>query len=290
MGLEAKERKTRVGPSDDDPAIHVHRAEISAALRKIGVQRGDTVMFHSSLSSMGWVVGGADTVIDGFLESVGPTGTVVVPTLCRMPPDERYLTFDRWNIKTSPSCVGRITEVLRHRPAAVRSDHGTHSVSAIGPRARVLTANHGATGLRLGPWGPRAFARVSPWQKFYDWNVAYCFLGVNFHYNTMVHLVETMLVDRALRRAAPDLRERLAEQIEDWQKPGVWPSIGLEPREAIERNLFEKDLLRYGIIGKATIRCTRARVMVDNWLALAEADPPRWCSDSFVAWLNHIDT
>lgn len=278
-----------MAPNADEIAHRVYRKEITNALPEIGVQRGDTVMFHSSLSSMGWVDGGADTVIDGFLEAVGPSGTVVVPTLCRMPPDERHLTFDRWNIETSVSCVGRITEFLRHRPDAVRSDHGTHSVAAIGPLARELTANHGAAGLRLGPWGPRAFARESPWQRFYDWNVAYCFLGVNFHYNTMVHLVETMLVDRALQRAAHDRRERLAEQIEDWQKPGVWPSIGLEPREAFEQILYEEGLLRYGKIGKATIRCTRARPMVDRWLELAEADPPRWCSDAFVAWLKQVD-
>lgn len=271
-------------------ASNVERAEITAALHVVGVRPGDTVMFHSSLSSMGWVVGGADTVIDGFLDAVGPEGTVAVPTLCRMPDGERHLTFERWNIETSVSCVGRITEVLRHRPEAIRSDHGTHSVSAIGPRARELTANHGAAGLRLGPWGPRAFARESPWQKFYDWNVAYCFLGINFLYNTMVHFVESRLVERALQRAASDQRERLAAQIEDWQQPGVWPSIGREPREAIEQFLYEKGLLHYGTIGKATIRCTRARPMVDRWLELAESDPPRWCSESFVAWLKQIET
>lgn len=274
--------------SGTDAANYVYREEIANALREVGVQCGDTVMFHSSLSSMGWVVGGADAVIDGFLQAVGPEGTVVVPTLCRMPDGERHLTFARWNIETSETCVGRITEVFRHRPVAVRSDHGTHSVAAIGPRARELTTNHGAAGLRHGPWGPRAFARESPWQKFYDWNVAYCFLGVNFLYNTMVHFVESRLVERALGRVAPERREQLAAQIEDWQKPGVWPSIGREPREAIERFLYEKGLLRYGTIGKATISCTRARPMVDNWLTLAEADPPRWCSESFVEWLRQI--
>ena len=273
----------------DAANTHVYRDEITAALMEIGVRRGDTVMFHSSLSSMGWVVGGADTVIDGFLDAVGPSGTVVVPTLCRMPDGERHLTFDRWNIETSVSCVGRITEVLRHRRNAARSDHGTHSVAAIGPRARELTANHGAAGQRLGPWGPRAFARESPWQKFYDWNVAYCFLGVNFHYNTMVHFVESRLVERALQRAAPAQRAQLAAQISGWQQPGVWPSIGLKPREAFESILAEEEVLRYGTLGAATIRCTRAQPMVDRWIELAEADPPRWCSESFAAWLKQID-
>ena len=267
---------------------HVTREEITAALKEIGVQCGDTVMFHSSLSSMGWVVGGADTVIEGFLAAVGTSGTVAVPTLCRMPDGERHLTFARWNIATSPSCVGHITEVLRHRPDAVRSDHGTHSVSAIGPRAQELTADHGMSGFRLGPWGPRAFAWESPWQKFYDWNVAYCFLGVNFHFNTMVHLVESLLVERALQRAAPEQRDKLAAQITGWQKPGVWPSIGLAAREAIESILAERGLLRYGTIGAATVRCTRARPMINAWLELAEAEPARWCAESFVAWLRQI--
>ena len=151
-----------MGSGETNTANHVYREEIAASLQEVGVRPGDTVMFHSSLSSMGWVVGGADTVIDGFLDAVGPQGTVVVPTLCRMPDGERHLTFDRWNIATSVSCVGRITEVLRHRPDAVRSDHGTHSVAAIGPRARELTANHGAAGPRLGLWGPRAFAGKAP--------------------------------------------------------------------------------------------------------------------------------
>ena len=81
-----------------ETGIHVTREEIAAALQEIGVQCGDTVMFHSSLSSMGWVVGGANTVIEGFLAAVGTNGTVVVPTLCRMPDGERHLTFARWNI------------------------------------------------------------------------------------------------------------------------------------------------------------------------------------------------
>ncbi len=270
-------------------AIHVFRDEISDSLREVGVRSGDTVMFHSSLSSMGWVVGGADTVIDGFRAAVGPTGTVAVPTLCRMPAGQRHLTFARWHRDTSPSYVGRITEVLRRRPAAVRSDHATHSVAAIGPRAEELTARHGAAGLRRSPWGPRAFARQSPWQKLYDWNAAYCFLGVNFHVNTMVHFVESLLVARALLRAAPAQRAALAAEVMGWQHPGVWPSMGFAAREVFETHLAREGLLRTGSIGAATIRCARTRPMVDTWLALAEADPTRWCSASFVAWLKQTN-
>ena len=154
-------------------------------------------------------MGGADTVIEGFLAAVGTSGTVAVPTLCRMPDGERHLTFARWNIATSPSCVGHITEVLRHRPDAVRSDHGTHSVSAIGPRAQELTADHGMSRFsRCRAMGSARLCAGEPLgRSSTTWNVAYCFLGVNFHFNTMVHLVESLLVERALQRAAPEQRD-----------------------------------------------------------------------------------
>ena len=141
-------------PEPGDKSIQVTRADVTAGLRSVGIVPGDTVMFHSSLSSMGTVVGGPDTVIDGFLDAVGPTGTVAVPTLCNWKPEEQRLVFPRWDPRTTPSYVGIISETFRKRPEAVRSDHATHSVAAIGARAAELTADHGAGGLRLGPFGP----------------------------------------------------------------------------------------------------------------------------------------
>jgi aminoglycoside N3'-acetyltransferase len=70
-----------------------------------------------------------------------------------------------------------------------------------------------------------AFAAVSPWQRFVDWNAAYCFIGVNFRVNTMVHYVETLLVELALARAPQKRRSELAAAVEGWMKPGVWPSF-----------------------------------------------------------------
>jgi aminoglycoside N3'-acetyltransferase len=155
-----------------DPAVRVTREDVAAALRAIGVLPGDTVMFHSSLSSIGTVVGGPDAVIDGFLDAVGPTGTVVVPTLSKWEPEQRPHVWELWDIKTTPTYCGIIPETFRKRPEAVRSNHYTHSVAAIGPRAREITAHHGEWGLRQSPWGPGAFAEASPWQRFMDWNVS----------------------------------------------------------------------------------------------------------------------
>ena len=40
-----------------------------------------TLMVHSSLSALGEVEGGANTVIGALLEAIGPTGTLAMPAM-----------------------------------------------------------------------------------------------------------------------------------------------------------------------------------------------------------------
>jgi aminoglycoside N3'-acetyltransferase len=48
--------------------------------RKLGVQSGMALEVHSSLSSFGYVEGGADTVIKALQESVREEGAIVMPS------------------------------------------------------------------------------------------------------------------------------------------------------------------------------------------------------------------
>jgi hypothetical protein len=103
----------------------------------------------------------------------------------------------------------------------------------------------------------------------------------------MVHFVETMLMVRALERAPSDRREALAEEVSAWMKPGAWLSIRIDERETFESRLAERGMVSYGKLGSATFRMARARDIVDNWIALAEATPAKWLSDQAVTWLVH---
>lgn len=267
-----------------DPSVHVEREDVARAAREVGIEPGDVMFFHSSLSSMGTVVGGPDTVIDGFLDAVGPEGTVAVPTLCNWAPDEQHLVFERWDPDTSPSFVGAITEAFRARPEAIRSDHATHSVAAIGARAEELTAGHGSGGPRPGQFSETAFAHQSPWQRLVDWNAAYCFIGVTFRVCTMVHYVEAVLAERMIQRAHPDIRPRLLDELAGWMKPGPFPSIRIEDREVIEEMLAARGIVRYGQIGSATFTRARARPMVAEWIATVEANPDMWLPMDYLEW------
>lgn len=56
------------------------KEEIVQKLREVGLDKGDAVMAHTSLKRMGYVCGGAQTVIEALMEVVGKDGTIMMPT------------------------------------------------------------------------------------------------------------------------------------------------------------------------------------------------------------------
>lgn len=53
---------------------------------KAGINKGDEIEVHSSLSSFGFVDGGAETVISALKETVGDNGSIFMPAL-RLSPE-----------------------------------------------------------------------------------------------------------------------------------------------------------------------------------------------------------
>ena len=258
--------------------VIVKKDDLATVLRRLGIADGDTVMVHSSLSRFGHVDGGAETVIAAFLEVLGPRGNLVMPTLCQK---DRERRFDTWNIETSPSDVGKITEVFRLRPDSIRSDHATHSVAAAGPLAAEITKGHAAASGRPGPWGDAAFALGSPWQKLYDLNATVVLLGVDLKVNTMVHFIEHLIAERALNRVSQDRRTEVEDRLHGWCKPGVWPSY--------DRTKLQEEIERLGLIsraqcGNALLMAVPTRPMVDHAIAAMEAAPRDWFDSSFCHW------
>jgi len=55
------------------------RRSLAEDLVRLGVAPGDLLLLHSSLSSLGWVAGGAQAAVLALLDALGPRGTLVVP-------------------------------------------------------------------------------------------------------------------------------------------------------------------------------------------------------------------
>ena len=55
------------------------KEEIVQKIREVGLEKGDAVMVHTSLKRMGYICGGAQTVIAALMEVVGENGTIMMP-------------------------------------------------------------------------------------------------------------------------------------------------------------------------------------------------------------------
>ncbi len=270
-------------PEPGNPDLRVTEQDVCEGFRRAGAVSGDLLLYHGSMRSMGHLVDGTATFIAGALAAVGPTGTVAAPTLWyhdATPP----LNPKDFNLATSPSYVGSLTEALRTDPRSIRSNQFSHSVSAIGPRAAELTADHGAYGRRHSPWSDRAFADASPWVRLYAWNALYCFVGVTMRVCTLKHYIEACIVEEALRPVPAPKQAELRHRLRAIDGMGtIWPFYN---SEKMEEQLKAEGLIVYDRIGAATLRAIRARPLVERTYALLQAAPAAWFNEEFLRWLD----
>jgi aminoglycoside N3'-acetyltransferase len=220
-------------------------------------------------------------VLDGFLQAVGPAGTIVAPVFTLT---ERLGPFGSWyHHESTPSTVGLITETLRRRPAAQRSYHPIHSVAALGRLARMVTAGHRNCFGRVSPWCDAGFAQGSPFDLLTRWNAWYVLLGVSFQVQTIMHYVEALLADGVLRRASGAERDRLRASVRRWGQEGVWPSLNRIP---LGERLVEAGTYRAVTIGNATVYGARLHPLMRQTLHLILAAPGRWLNPAFRDWMG----
>jgi aminoglycoside 3-N-acetyltransferase len=153
------------------------REQLCAGFRELGLARDDSLIVHSSCRTLGPIAGGADTVIDALLDTIGPGGHLMLPTFnYTRPLPEPY--FDP---AQTPGRTGILAELGRQRPGAVRSLHPTHSVAVLGPQAEDLTRDH-----HRG----RAFGIDSPIDRLARRGGKVLLLGVGHTSNSTVHVAE----------------------------------------------------------------------------------------------------
>ncbi|MBE1237960.1 AAC(3) family N-acetyltransferase [Phaeovibrio sulfidiphilus] len=110
---------------------------LTDAWRRSGVEPGDTLLLHSSIRRtlvqarrQGDRLEVQD-ILDSFLEALGPRGTLLLPLF-----NFDFTTGVPFDIRSTPSRMGALTEAGRLRDGAVRTGHPIYSFAALGYRAR----------------------------------------------------------------------------------------------------------------------------------------------------------
>lgn len=249
------------------------RYTLANDLRRLGLEKGMTLIVHSSLSSLGWVSGGPVAMVQALMDVVTPSGTIVMPTHSGDYSEPSYWqnppvpegwwpiirdTMPAYDpIVTPTRGMGKIVEVFRNWPGVKRSSHPQVSFAAWGAYADQIVENHS---LDYG------MGEGSPLRKMYDLDSWVLLLGVGFDNNTSFHLAEYRIPDvKKTTNGAPVLEN--GERV--W-KTFIDIELDSDPFPEIGRD-FEKECnVLIGRIGTAEAKLFKQREAVDfavRWLS-----------------------
>lgn len=244
---------------------NVTKADIIDGLHRLGVQEGNVILVHSSLKRFGRVKGGVDTVIDALLETVGPNGTVMVPTITGSP-DYNRENPPAFDVRNTPCWTGKIPETFRHRPEAIRSLHPTHSVAAIGKQAEYLTRDHHNCATPCG--------RNSPYIRIGELGGKVVFLGVTLDCCTMLHGVEELAKSPYHLQSEPVQARIIDEKGRKITRELFIHQYGADRQFTVLEPIFlRENIIKIGQIGDAEIRILNVNTAIKRSLELLGNNP-----------------
>src|SRR5690625_5154908 len=170
---------------------------LKSDLKRIGIKEEMTLIVHSSLNSIGWVSGGALTLIQAIQETITNQGTLIMPSHSTDLSDPKDWINPKANkneyeivIKYIPAFdpqitptygLGVVPELFRTLPNVKRSNHPAYSFSAWGKEKDYILNNHSLN---------NGLGEESPLARIYDLNGYVLLLGTEYDSNTSMHLIE----------------------------------------------------------------------------------------------------
>lgn len=237
--------------------------KVSSDLLGAGLRPGSVVFVHSSLSALGWVPGGAETVINGLLDAIGADGTLLLPAFSYNSVGKANPHFD---VLLTPSCVGAIPEYFRQREGSIRSIHPTHSVCGAGSQAVAICGDHQLDETPVGGH--------SPLRKVRDLGGQVVFLGCGMHPNTSMHGVEELARPPYLLREYYNYQITLADGTTSELRSRHHDFRGWRQRyERLEHCLEIGTDLHVGRVLQATVHIVEAQALWERALAEYRRNP-----------------
>ncbi|MBW4846637.1 MAG: AAC(3) family N-acetyltransferase [Lachnospiraceae bacterium] len=166
------------------------KQDLKQNLKEMGIMPHDTLLLHSSMKAIGEVEGGADTVLDAFMEYMSD-GLLILPTHTWAAMSEYHNVYDP---RIEPACVGILPNLFMRRKGVLRSLHPTHSVAVYGKDSKAFIEGEENRTTPCPPGGC--------YDRLKNRNGKILLLGVGHERNTFIHCVEEHL----------DVPERLTKE------------------------------------------------------------------------------
>jgi aminoglycoside N3'-acetyltransferase len=233
--------------------------DIEQGLRAAGLCEGMLVEVHSSLSSLGYVHGGADTVIQALINTVGPDGGIVMPSFLLSPPQE-----------LTPLDVAR---GLTCKIKILSPDHNERSGMGIiadtfRKRADVLTG----TGIfRVSAWGKDQEINSQGFQHVIDSGGWGLLLGVDIYRLSAMHYVESELPQEIKSIFQP------SDEVREYYPADAWYiETGIPPVKAwykIQDEAYRRGYIRDTSIGNCKCMSFQVRQVIGLYEEALHTDP-----------------
>ncbi|MBI4451985.1 AAC(3) family N-acetyltransferase [Candidatus Woesearchaeota archaeon] len=241
------------------------KESIKKELIKIGLKKGDAVIVHSSLSRIGFIEDGADSLIDAFLEVVGEDGLLVMPAFSALNYDEskKIYIFD---VKNTPAYAGAVPETFRKRKWVFRSISPTHSLIAYGKKAKWFTEGQEKCD---NPYG-----KEGPFYKLLELDAKIFLIGVDQLANSSIHIVEDKYKDFPIKVWTekskvlviyPDGSRKIIYA--RWHIPNLYKK---RDNNMLEKPFLEEKLMRIYPFFNTEVRVIRVKDVADCMERLAK--------------------
>ena len=232
----------------------IEKNEIILGFKKLGLQSGDIVLVHSSFRSFGGVQDGPQTVIDAILDVITVDGTLIVPTY-----NWDFCSGHTFDVNTTPSKCGIITELVRKNPKSKRVLHPIYSHSVIGKlRDEIGDIRYKSS-----------FGKNSVFTKLRELNGKIMIIGLPFiHSNAFGHHVEEMLgVDyRFLKEFHGKIIDENGQEFEDNFFMNVKPLDGTQETyfDDFEKLMDSENITKIRKMGDSTVKLMDANMVFDR--------------------------
>lgn len=234
-------------------------ADLTCRFREIGLLKSMFLEVHSSLSSFGYVEGGAVSVIQALMDTVGQGGALIMPTFPVSLPlplsDEDVQRGITYKIKLYDECsdeksgMGIIPDTFRKMPG-VRTGIGEHRVSA---------------------WGKDIEANCKGFSNLIAKDGHALLIGVDIYRLTSMHYMESKL-PAEIRNTyeAPE------DVLSHYPKNKWYVQIGSPPAKAwytIQSEAYKKGLINDLVIGRSKCMFFKVNDVIRIYERAIETDP-----------------
>jgi len=235
-------------------------------LTRLGLERGAAVEVHSSLSSLGYVEGGASTVVRALMDVVGEEGAIVMSA---------YLVTPPLPLTAEEKAKGIIAKVRF-------LDEGTDCKTGMGiiadtfckwPNTCMGKGEH-----RVCAWGHNAKLHSQGYEYLLSIAGWVLLIGVDINRCSSMHTAEDKV---ELPEEIMEERLRLPEEIQRLYPNTDWYVEYNDPHKPLPENAWGKiqieaerrGLIKRGRIGKAECMLFKGKPVVDIYEEFLRTDP-----------------